>query len=126
MKRIILTAVAVFGLRFANAQEVKYGVKAGADFASTEVKIGDSHTGFYAGGFVDVTISEKFHLKPEFLYVSVKNSKQIQIPVLARFPIVEDLSLLAGPDLGFVLNAGTSLKRVNFGVDFGAFDDIFY
>lgn len=124
MKKGFLMAVAAFAFGFANAQEVKYGAKAGADFTSAAIKIGDSNTGFYVGGFADVAVSEIIHVQPELLYVSVKDINQIQIPVFARFPIVEDFSLLAGPNFRFVLNGGTSLKTVNFGMDFGASFDV--
>ena len=57
MKKIILTALAVFAFSFANAQETKFGVKAGLDLASATVKIdgisaSDSETGFFIGGLI--------------------------------------------------------------------------
>jgi hypothetical protein len=124
MKKVFLTAVAVFTFGFMNGQEAKFGVKAGADFTSTEVKIGDSNTGFYVGGFVDVAVCEKVHVQPELLYVSVKGLDMIQMPILARFPIVEDFSLLVGPDLGVILNSDAGLKTFNFGLNLGGSFDI--
>ncbi|MEL1242337.1 porin family protein [Flavobacterium flavipallidum] len=124
MKKIILTVVAMCALSFANAQEAKFGLKAGVDFASMHHKFdgttfNESETGFYVGGFADITVSEKFHVQPELLYVSVKDLDQIQVPVLAKIPVVEDLSLLAGPDFGFLLDAGEGVKTFNFGLDLG-------
>jgi opacity protein-like surface antigen len=124
MKKVILTAIAILTFGFANAQETKFGIKAGADFTSTEVSLADSNTGFYLGGFADVAVSEKFHVQPELLYVSVKGLDQIQVPILAKFPVVEDFSLLAGPDLGFILDAGAGMKSFNFGLDLGASFDV--
>lgn len=124
MKKIILSIAALLAFGFVNAQETKFGIKAGVDFANSHGKIdGNSYnsaeTGFYAGGFADITISDKFHVQPELLYVSVKDLDQIQLPILAKIPVVEDLSLLAGPDLGFLLNAPEGIKSFNFGLDLG-------
>jgi opacity protein-like surface antigen len=124
MKKYILSAIAIFTIGFANAQNTKFGVKAGGVFASSKIMIGDPDTGFYMGGFADVTVSEKFHIQPEVLYVYVKELSQIQVPVLARIPVIEDFSLLTGPDFGCILNAGSSVKSFNFGLDFGATVDI--
>jgi len=124
MIRIIVAIAAVCTFGFANAQDTKFGVKAGGDFTSPKIMINDPDTGFYVGGFVDVAISKKLHIQPEVLYVSVKNLSLVQVPVLARFPIVEDFSLLAGPDFGYILNAGTDIKSFNFGLDFGASFDV--
>jgi opacity protein-like surface antigen len=129
MKKIILTAAAVFAFGFANAQDVKFGVKAGVDFASMRAKfdnitVTESETGFYLGGFVDVAVSDKFHVQPELLYVSVKDLEQIQLPILAKFTVAEKFNLLAGPNLGFILDPGEGAKSFNFGFDFGASYDV--
>ncbi|GEL09420.1 Outer membrane protein beta-barrel domain-containing protein [Flavobacterium glycines] len=129
MKKIILSIAAVLVFGFANAQQTKFGLKAGVDFANAHGKFaGDSYhqaeTGFYAGGYADITVSNKFHVQPELLYVSVKDLDQIQVPVLAKIPVVEDLSLLAGPNLGFLLNAADGFKTFNFGLDLGLSFDL--
>ncbi|UFH35579.1 outer membrane beta-barrel protein [Flavobacterium acetivorans] len=129
MKKNILTAAAVFVFGFVNAQEAKFGVKAGADFASMHGKFAgnsysESETGFYVGGFVDVAVSDKFHVQPELLYVSVKDLDQIQIPVLAKFGVAEKFNVLAGPNFGFILDAGEGAKSFNLGLDLGASYDL--
>lgn len=129
MKKIFLTTVAIFAFGFTNAQDAKFGLKAGVDFASMRhkfdgAKISENETGFYAGAYADIAVSEKFHLQPELLYVCVKDLNQIQVPVLAKIPVVEDLSLLAGPDFGFLLDAGEGVKTFNFGLDFGLSFDL--
>ncbi len=124
MKRYILSAIAIFTIGFVNAQNTKFGVKAGGVFASSKIMIGDPDTGFYMGGFADVTVSEKFHVQPELSYVYIKELSQIQVPVLAKIPVIEDFSLFGGPNFGFILNAGSNVKSFNFGLDFGATVDI--
>ncbi len=130
MKKIILTAVAVFGFAFANAQEAKFGLTAGVDFASAKVTIpGDvsvssSETGFYIGGLVDFTASDKFHIQPELLLVIIDDSKQLQLPILAKYYVGEKFSLLAGPDVLFDLENEPGFKTVGLGLDFGGAYDI--
>jgi len=129
MKEITLSLIAIFAFGYVSAQDTKFGLKGGADFASMHHKFdgnsySESETGFYVGGFVDIAVSDKFHVQPELLYVSVKDLNQIQVPILAKFTIVEDLSLLAGPDFGFLLDAGDGSKTLNFGLDLGLSFDL--
>lgn len=133
MRKNFFTVVAVLVFGFVNAQETKFGLKAGVDFSSSKMKIDlgsgwvsstDSQAGFYAGGFIDIAVSDEFHVQPELLYVSINDLDQIQIPVLAKFSVVEDLSLLAGPDFGLLLNGGAGSKTLNFGLDLGISFDL--
>lgn len=129
MKKIILTALAVFAFSFANAQETKFGVKAGLDLASATAKVDGisasaSETGFFIGGFVDVAVSDKFHVQPEVLYVAVKDLNQIHVPILAKYAVSEGINILAGPSLGFILDKQEGMKSLNYGVSLGAGYDI--
>ena len=84
MKKIILTMAAVFAVSFANAQDkkggssdMKFGVKAGyvnANYGS-DANDGDPRSGFYLGGLVDFSVSEKFHVQPELLYTMEGNGE---------------------------------------------------
>ena len=116
MKKIILTIAAVFAMTFANAQDTKFGVKAGVDLASA--KGGYSETGFFAGGFATIGISEKFAVQPEVLYVAIKDAAFLNIPILAKYSFGEKLSALAGPSLNYMLDYED--KKLQINVDFGA------
>lgn len=127
MKKIILSILAVAAFGTANAQETKFGVKAGVDFASSKVKIDTgfgtveatgSETGFFVGGFASIGISESFAVQPEVLYVGIKDFNFISVPVLAKYTIVENFSALAGPSFNYFLDAEEDEFKVN--VDFGA------
>ena len=130
MKKIILSLVAIAAFGVANAQEVKFGAMAGVDFASSKAKISGfgsssaSETGFFVGGFADITVSDKFHVQPELLYVSVKDADQISLPILAKFNVAESFNVLAGPSLGFLMDTADGIKSFNYGVDLGASYDI--
>ena len=130
MKKIVLVLVSLFFYGFTNAQEAKFGVKAGLDFATAKVEIpgsislSTSETGFYVGAFVDITASEKFHVQPELLLVLIDDSKQLQLPILAKLYVGDKFSLLAGPDLLFDLDNTPGFKTVGLGFDFGGAYDI--
>ena len=143
MKKVLLTAVAIFGFGFANAQEVKFGIKAGVNMATLTGDSADnldSKIGFHVGGFAEFKVSEKFSVQPEVLF-STQGAKAdggsldinyINIPVMAKFYATPEFSLEAGPQLGFLVSAesnpdsGSStdvkefLKSTDFGVNLGA------
>lgn len=131
MKKILLTVAAVFALGTASAQEMKFGVKAGyvnANYGS-DADDGDATSGFYLGGLVDFSISEKFHIQPELLYTMEGNGEDefnlnfVRVPVMGKFYVADDFSIQAGPQFGFVAGGGEAkefLKSVDFGLGFGA------
>ena len=127
MKKLLFAAVAVFAFGYTNAQETKFGVKAGVDFASVKVKVlgvsaTSSETGFFLGGFANLGISDKFSVQPELLYVAVSDSNFLSLPILAKYNVADKFGLLAGPSL----NDFSDLEedKLKFNVDFGASYDI--
>ena len=80
MKKIILTVAAVFVLGFANAQEVKFGVKGGLNLSTIKSTFpsinGKAVTspdnkmavGFHVGGFAEIGLSDKLSFQPELLF----------------------------------------------------------
>lgn len=135
MKKLILSAVAVFAFGFMNAQEVNFGVKAGANFSNfTGDDIdSDGKTGFYVGGLADISISENFHFQPEVLYSNEGADEAkldyIRVPLMAKYYIIENLSILAGPTVAFKIAAeddfmDEATKSIDFGLAAGASYDI--
>ena len=140
-KLMLLAAVAVFGLSNVNAQEVKFGVKAGVNFASLtgdDADGLDGKTGFHVGGVAVIGISEKFAVQPELVYSSqgAKDTEEgvdvdynldyINLPVLAKFTVAEGFSIEAGPQVGFLMSAKVKAEGESFdikddlkGIDFG-------
>ena len=135
MKKIILTVAAVFALTFANAQDkggssdMKFGVKAGYQSTNfTGDKDEDANGGFYIGGLVDFSVSEKFHVQPELLY-SIEGAKDaklnyLRIPIMAKFYVMDGLNLQAGPELTFKAGGDDTIKdgvkSMDYGLGFGA------
>ena len=138
MKKVLLTAAAIFAFGFANAQDTKFGIKAGVDLATVKVKIpevsflgtvispettvSDSETGFYAGGFATIGLSDKFAFQPELMFVAIKDFNFISAPLMARYSLTEEFHAMAGPSLNYFLDAEEDQFKVN--VDFGASYDV--
>ncbi|MES2812081.1 MAG: porin family protein [Bacteroidota bacterium] len=128
MKKLLLTAIiAVFAFGSTNAQETKFGVKAGLNlgtlsgdfedaFVDSDMKMRPS---FHVGGFAEIKLSPKFAVQPELLY-SVEGGKQdvdgssekliwdlayVNVPIMAKYYATEKLSLELGPQVGFLMKA---------------------
>jgi len=150
MKKLLLTAAAVFALTTVNAQDITFGVKAGVNFANINVSDPDENsdpiTSFHFGGTVEFSISETFSVQPELLYSAqgssnsennegfgkvVLNLDYIYLPIMVKYYVAEGLSLEIGPQIGFLIKAesGTDdisvdvkdvIKSIDFGLNFGA------
>ena len=130
MKKIILTAAAVFAISFANAQDTKYGVKGGLSMSSTSEEGASSLLAFHLGGFAKFKISDKFAVQPELLYSAQGakftggdlNLNYINIQVMAKYYVADAFSIEAGPQIGFLMSAksdGTDYKEFCNSTDFG-------
>ncbi len=125
MKKLFLcAAIAVFAFINLNAQEVKFGAKAGLNLASIvgdEADDFDGKTSFHFGVVAEIMISEKFSVQPELLYsaqgaeityeddfekeeVTIKLD-YINIPIMAKYYVAEGFSVEAGPQIGFLMNS---------------------
>ena len=136
MKKIILTAAAVFALSFANAQDTKYGVKGGLNMSNVSNAEGSSSLlAFHLGGFAEFKISDKFAVHPELLYSAQGakfdgfnyNLNYINVPVMAKYYVADAFSIEAGPQIGFLMSAKVDgvdfkefCKTTDFGLNLGA------
>ncbi|MFV7235983.1 MULTISPECIES: porin family protein [Flavobacterium] len=170
MKKYILTAVTVFVFALTNAQKVNFGAKAGLNVANLTGYFPDSSPliGFNAGIFTEIKITDKFAVQPELLFSTQGNKMKIPVldassvflysydgkwnlsylnlPVMAKYYILDKLSIEAGPQIGLLLsakakyssdralpslNTSTSeydiknyLKSIDLGLNFGAVYDV--
>lgn len=139
MKKVILSAIAVMAFGFANAQDVKYGLKGGLNISNftgdTDGANLKSRAGFNVGGFVEIKLSEKFSIQPELLYSTQGtkianigdylddefftgdinfNLSYINVPVMFKYYVAEKFSIEAGPQIGFLTSAKTKTKLDGF------------
>lgn len=132
MRKIMLTAAALFtfGMASAQSEEIKFGAKAGFMHSTlTGDNDGlDSKIGGYIGGVVDLPLAGNFHLQPELLFTSEGvdevNMVYARIPVLAKYYIIKDLAVQAGPTFGALLaaedDAEDFLKTIDVALSAGA------
>jgi opacity protein-like surface antigen len=145
MKKILLAVVLFIAASTASqAQLVKFGVKAGVNFAN---QTGDASlegvefdkegiTSYHAGLVAEIKLLDKFAVQPELLYSTVganyKNAGEefknelgyISIPVMAKFYLTDSFSLEVGPQASFLLSEKNDFDVENgetfeFGVNAG-------
>ena len=140
MKKIIVATLFVIfmGLN-ANAQNA-FGLKGGLNISSiSNLDEAGSRVSFHFGGVFERELSEKFSLQTEVLFSSQGVEKEdevlklhyINIPVLAKFYVVDGLSLEAGLQAGifllsefeddgeFVADLDDYISTFDFGLNFG-------
>ena len=135
MKKILLTGISVMFFGLTNAQDTKstgknieFGAKAGLNLSMVKAsKDGDSKmkAGFHVGGVVEFKFSDKIGLQPELMYsqeggeyeytanvgssIYTSNQKitlnKIIMPVIFKYYVIEGLSIEAGPQLDYIINA---------------------
>jgi hypothetical protein len=139
MKRNILSVIALMLFVFASAQEVKFGIKGGFNLSNWA---GDTRGmnlkpifGVNAGVLVQIKLSEKLDIQPEFLYstqgTKMKNVKAtisdtyyngdikwnlsyINIPILFKYSSDNKSFIEAGPQVGFLTSAKASTKLTQY------------
>lgn len=138
MKKLLLSAFAICAFAFTtNAQEVTFGAKGGLNLSTI---VGDASNvsyiiGAHIGGMAEISISDKFAVQPEVLfsmqgakddYASL-NMNYINLPVMAKYFVTEEISIEAGPQIGVLMSAkydGEDIKdgysSLDYGLNFGA------
>ncbi|WP_417855521.1 porin family protein [Xanthomarina gelatinilytica] len=142
MKKIILiAALTVFCLSTANAQQIKFGVKAGLNISSLrgdypdEINETRSKMGFHLGGLMAYAINDKISIQPELLFSTQGGSSKIKqeygdgsyyesfqqtpklsylnLPIMFKYMVIDKLSVEIGPQLGYVLSAKSEWEYVD-------------
>lgn len=121
-----------------SAQEITYGLKGGLNFASFGGDLSDETDGItsiYVGGLADFAFSDKFSVQPELLFSRQGASvdffglsldidlSYINLPIMAKYKITDNISASVGPQIGILLAAELQGNDVIDGyncVDFSA------
>ena len=121
MKKILLFIAVIALSTSVFAQDVKFGLKGGLNFAnfSGDDAEGDVKTDIYIGGFARFSLTETLSLQPELVY-SRQGSKDeedgieakiktnyLNIPILLRAKMFgsDNFSAIVGPQVGIHLNS---------------------
>jgi len=127
MKKLILFTALIITSFTANAQLLRFGLKAGPNFADLE---GDglyntkTKTGFHFGALLEIKAGDNLRIQPEVLYstqgTEIKsgslnddkiNYDYVTVPVVFKYYILSDLlSLEAGPQFAFLVNDSNKLS----------------
>ena len=148
MKKLLIAAVLLAGVSLTNAQDMKFGAKAGLNISSLTGDVSDikSKIGFQVGAFGEFKVSDKFAIQPELLFTSLGAKSDsspaetlslgyIAIPVMAKYFVSEKFSLELGPQLGFLISAKSKFdgnsqdvkdgfNSTDFGMNLGAGYDV--
>lgn len=147
LKRTILCVITIFAFGFSNAQDVKFGIKAGLNLSSWT---GDTQgmnlrprLGINVGGFAEIRFLDQFSIQPEILYSAqgtrfknvgatvngqyfkgdIKwNLSYINIPLMFKYTTNNKSYFEAGPQIGFLLSAkfrGEDIHNLYKSTDFG-------
>lgn len=146
MKKIILSALVVMVFGFANAQGTggRFGIKGGINFPNSSSDFHENETllGYQVGIFSEIKTDEKFAIQPELFYSThgVKNKferdgiaynndikfRYLSLPILAKYFVVQGLSVQAGPQVSFLMKAEENginitdhVKTIDVGLNFG-------
>lgn len=130
MKKVLLSAVAImaFGVA-AQAQDIKFGAKAGINIVTLGGDIdASSVTSFHVGALAEFKLTEQFSIQPELVYslqgASTEESRSgatieyttkynyLNLPIMAKYYLMEGLSLHAGPQVGFLLSSKVEFEGV--------------
>lgn len=119
MRKIFFALAMIAGINSsAEAQIVRFGIKAGPNFANFSGDVNNinykSRTSFHAGIIAEIKTVGNFAIQPEVLYSSQGaevdgvgdfNLDYVSVPVMAKYYILADkLSLEAGPQFSFLVN----------------------
>lgn len=140
MKKFLFTAfIMIMGSTAMNAQGFNFGAKAGVNFASLsgdDVDL-EGRTGLHLGVLAEFMLSEEFAVQPELIYSAQGASEEdyslqldyISIPVMAKYYVLEGLSIEAGPQFAFNINSKEKfedetvdledVKSIDFGAGLG-------
>jgi hypothetical protein len=131
MKKNIFLALAIIGITATGySQKIKFGAKAGMNMASWA---GDEEDGtnmrvsVHFGGLVEFKLTDKFSIQPEVLYSGQGATTKglytynqsykaafrfdyLNVPVMAKYYIVEGFNVEAGPQVGVLLSSKVMVK----------------
>ena len=138
---LILTAVLLFGCIKVSGQEVTFGAKIGGNYAMVtgdNSNTLDPLTAVVVGAMAELKFTEKISFQPEVIFsrqgfksdeLTLK-IKYVNLPLIAKYYVIQGLSIEAGPQVGFqtvaiaetpigMYDARRNIKRFDLGVNAG-------
>jgi len=132
-KGILAIFVIVLCIVNMNAQKAKLGITAGYQNLGATVSLlgnseSDNASGYFIGFFADLSISDKVKIQPELSFVqAIKNSEtsnSLFLPIMIKYYVNEKFYFQAGPAFDYIIEDNDFMKKLGFGLGFGAGFDI--
>ncbi len=137
--KLLIGAFILFGMSQINAQviqgtsssssnsDIRFGAKAGFNLAtlggSTNIGNYSTKPGFHIGGVLDIPFSDIINIQPEVLislqgtggYITNENLNlwYVNVPVVGKYNVWDNLFIEAGPQIGFLLGDNTEDQYLN-------------
>lgn len=124
-----LLALALFNASYG---QVNFGIKSGINIATTRdlIAFPKNRLGWYAGGFGQIPIDNRFFFQPELVYSSkgdksdnqgststlVVRLNYINLPLLTGYRFDKRTSIVFGPELGYLIAARLMISKSNLNV----------
>lgn len=125
-KLFLLASGMMFLACAANAQNVRLGVKAGANFSTVNTNGNDpawgSRTGAHAGLLAHIHLNKNWAIQPELVYsmqgakmtvaggqMQTINLSYVNVPILVQYMFDNGFRLQTGPQVGFLAAANTKV-----------------
>lgn len=112
MKNLKLLFVLLIAAQMSNAQEIDFGIKLGANFATfNDFSDASNKTGFVGGVFANLKFG-KIGIQPELLYsqqgaefkASDFDLDYVNVPVMLKYYLIGGLNVQVGPQFGFLVD----------------------
>ncbi|HUH33577.1 MAG TPA: porin family protein [Daejeonella sp.] len=119
MKKLLIIAIGVFAAGAVHAQDVSFGVKAGANMSNI-IKTGDDNfdtefkPGFHAGLTMEIGLGNTFSFAPELMFSQkgykadrfggtlTQTTNWVEIPILAKIQAAPQFHIFLGPQVSFL------------------------
>lgn len=118
-KRFIFTLICFLAYQYNQAQDaINFGIKGGLNFTFFNVDESDfgtnqsTETGYYVGIFSEFEINEGFSIQPELLFIGLNDFRFLNIPLYAKYEVVENLSILIGPSINYFFDFFTNKLKI--------------
>ena len=128
MKKILLISI-LASVSLSSCVCHNLGLTTGLNMASVNGEDTDNfnaRTGMFFGGFAELCVTNEFAVQPELFY-SMQGAKYsqsdgydgtfkldyINLPIMAKIKVVDELYIQAGPQIGFLLSATDEFKSTN-------------
>ncbi|MBU2973541.1 porin family protein [Zobellia sp. B3R18] len=121
-----------------NMGDIKFGGKAGINFTTwlgNDLDGVSAKVGAYFGGIVEIPVMDNFYVQPELIFAltgadlgpSNVNLAYVQIPIIGKYHITDEIAVELGPQVGFLLAdnwdkdlQGQDIESIELGLNLGA------